>query len=159
MVDTEAFLRESNAIEGVHDDNALADALEAWNYLTECESLNHERIKKAHELLLVNRQPNIAGRYRESQVRVGDRTPPAAARVPYEIDRLLGESPPTDALDALEWHVRFELVHPFPDGNGRVGRLLYLWHCRQLTIEPIMWRADDVDGYYALFEESRDYRE
>ena len=151
MVDLETYFRESNAIEDVHDPQAIDEALEAWHYLDGLDELSHDVIKHAHELLMRNRQPDLSGEYREVQVYVGDREPPAPARVPYEMDALLERDDPETGLEALEWHVDFELIHPFRDGNGRVGRLLYLWHCRQIGIEPILWRAEDREGYYGLF--------
>jgi len=88
-------------------------------------------------------------------VRVGGDVPPPPSEVEGLLTDLVDRTP-TTGVEAIGWHVDFEKIHPFRDGNGRVGRLLYLWHCRHhLEIEPVMWRADDVAGYYALFSSSR----
>ncbi len=151
-VSIEEFLYESNAIENVHDDDALEAALSAWEYLTNQDSISHETVKETHKILLEDRQPDIAGEYRSVQVRVGSDVPPHPTIVEDLIDDLLDRVPSTGA-EAIQWHVDFEKIHPFADGNGRVGRLLYAWHCRSvLDIDPVMWRADDVSGYYALFQ-------
>ena len=40
--------------------------------------------------------------------------------------------------DIIDFHVRFERIHPFQDGNGRVGRLLLFWQCLQNGIVPFI---------------------
>lgn len=149
-IDIEEYLRESNAIESVYGDQALRDSVEAWRYLREQKQLTQEIVRGVHARVLQHRQPDIAGEYRDVQVYVGDHVPPRPDVVESEIAELL-EWVPENAVEAIEWHVRFETVHPFADGNGRVGRLLYLWHCWRLGLEPVMWRAKDKQGYYSLF--------
>ena len=152
MADIKEYLRESNAIEGVHDDEAVNTAYTAWKELKTVNELTEEAIKSAHGTLLGQRQPDIAGHYREKHVRVGGDVPPSPDEVPELMGELLTRVPETP-LEAIDWHVRFEKIHPFTDGNGRIGRLIYLWHCHQLLCQdPIIWRADDRRGYYALFD-------
>lgn len=152
MVDIREYLRESNAIEDVHDEQAVETAYEAWEELRGVNSLTDEIIKSVHGTLLQHRQPDIAGEYRDCNVRVGGDVPPSPSAVPDLMSELLSVTPDTP-LAAVDWHIRFEKIHPFADGNGRVGRLIYLWHCREvLNHDPIMWRADDRHGYYALFD-------
>jgi Fic family protein len=89
-----------------------------------------------HELAAESSPPmaRIAGTFREQQGWVGgtspvtaDYVPPAAAKVPGLVDDLCefmnrdDLSPVTQAAMA---HAQFELIHPFADGNGRVGRCL-----------------------------------
>jgi len=63
-------------------------------------------------------------------VSVGDHTPPAGGRhVPKALRALLKE---INTLSPYEFHVRYETLHPFMDGNGRTGRALWAWQMTSL---------------------------
>ena len=143
------FIRESNKIEGVTDEKAVEKSYEALWFIAEKE-LTHETVKTTHELILEDRQPDIAGEYRTTPVRIGGEIRDNHAVIHGDMDALL-DNEPSNAVEAILWHVEFEKIHPFADGNGRIGRLLYLWHCNKLNEEPVLWRADDRQGYYSLF--------
>lgn len=49
--------------------------------------------------------------------------------------------------DLLEFHYRFEAIHPFQDGNGRVGRLILFKECLRLGIVPFII-TDDLKLFY-----------
>lgn len=93
-------------------------------------------------------------------------TPPE--QVEAEIRRLVAEhdgciasaSGARSLDDLLDFHVHFERIHPFQDGNGRVGRLLLLKECLASGRTPIVI-ADDMKMYYyrgiARWNEERGY--
>ena len=156
MVDVEEFVEESNGIEGVDDEVALADSMRAWAFLEDRSELSHEVLQETHRLILERRQPDVVGHYRDRPVRVDDRLALPPGLIRPALDDLLAWEP-ANPLEAIEWHVAFERIHPFEDGNGRAGRLVYLWHCMELLgVEPVLWRASDAAGYYELFASSVD---
>ncbi len=83
---------------------------------------------------------NPAVKFREVNVVVGTSRPPDWREVPRLMDQLLKQQ----NLTPTEWFKEFEEIHPFRDGNGRVGALLYNWlkdtyHPLQLQLAPNLW--------------------
>lgn len=139
--------------------------------------IDSETIIELHRTLLSATQPRIAGVVRESQNWIGGRyhTPVGADFIPPpadEVPRLLADLaefmnrddlPAT--LQAGLTHAQFETVHPFADGNGRVGRCLIhvIFRHRGLashTVPPVsLLMATDVDGYVKALTAYRDDHE
>ena len=66
-----------------------------------------------------------SGAYRQVDVRVGRHRPPSHARVRGLIKTLSQQTTTVAELsDILQWYVDFETVHPYQDGNGRVGGIV-----------------------------------
>jgi Fic family protein len=52
-----------------------------------------------------------------------------------------------DLIDIAEFHILFERIHPFADGNGRVGRLLMAYQAIQNNIVPPLIKNESRDRY------------
>ena len=96
------------------------------------------------------------GAYKKFPNEVGGKMTTAPENVRTEIQNLLTwynslENPNLE--EVLEFHVRFEEIHPFQDGNGRVGRLVMFKECLRLGITPfIIDERHKMYYYHGLHE-------
>lgn len=81
------------------------------------------------------------GDYKQFENEVGGSKTTKPAEVAGEIKALLKEYNSKSKItfdDILDFHVRFESIHPFQDGNGRVGRLIMFKECLKHNIVPFI---------------------
>jgi Fic family protein len=122
------------------------------------KEMTKEIILSLHQMLITGIQDDIAGRFRQGNeyVRVGSHIAPAPEYVEPMIEQLLKEDREDKAwfVDKMaKFHLRFEAIHPFCDGNGRIGRVLINYQLRQLNLPPVIIRDKEKPAYYAAFPE------
>ena len=140
----------------------LARVVEYTRNKAAAGELTQDLIVLLHQMLIGGIDDEIAGRFRRSgeYVRVGTHVAPGPERVePLMAAALRDYASDLDSyfLDKVAlFHLRFETVHPFCDGNGRMGRVLINFQLYQLGLPPVIIRDKDKDIYYQAF---RDYLE
>lgn len=115
-------------------------------------------IKEIHTLVLMDR-PEDRGVYRRIPVRImgAYHVPPDPVLVPEQMEWLVAEFEGNKKLHPIEraalFHLKFEEIHPFVDGNGRTGRLILNLMLMQAGYPPINVKYSDRKRYYEAFDE------
>jgi Fic family protein len=118
-------------------------------------SMSEKVIKDIHSLVLIDRQTD-KGVYRSVPVRVGSFFPCRPYEVPIQMEQLMleynGEMQKLHVVErAALFHLKFETIHPFIDGNGRVGRLLLNLDLMKNGYPPVNIMFSDRAKYYDCF--------
>lgn len=131
------------------------------------KTITNEDILKLHTLVGKNaleREP--IGSYRTYQVYVGSHVPPEPGEIKRLMSELLawfngkGQTLPAVFSSAI-FHYQFEYIHPFGDGNGRVGRLVATWELYRRQFDTYhIFSVDEVflehrQRYYAALDNVR----
>ena len=96
------------------------------------------------------------GSYKKMPNEVGGMETTAPEKVGEQMRSLLAEynsGQKKKLRDLLDFHVRFERIHPFQDGNGRVGRLILFKECLRYGIVPFIIEDDLKLFYYRGLKE------
>ena len=121
-------------------------------------------IKELHQILKqgTNRFDWFAiGEYKKVPNVVGNMETTPPEEVPIQMKKLLVEyqnKKEKTLDDLLDFHVRFEQIHPFQDGNGRVGRLLLFKECLKYKIVPFIINDKRKLYYYRGLKNWHDER-
>lgn len=124
--------------------------------------VNKEVILLLHQMLIGGIDEKIAGRFRRpgEYVRVGTHVAPAPEQVGRLVDEIVTEyNSDLSAyfLDKIaKFHLDFENIHPFNDGNGRIGRILICYQLLRLGFPMIIIRDREKQDYYSAFGDYRD---
>ena len=101
------------------------------------------------------------GAYKQLANEVGGRETTAPREVSDRMKELLSDYRKQETVtldDLLDFHYRFESIHPFQDGNGRVGRLILFKECLRHGIVPFIIEDDMKLYYYRGLQEWRKER-
>ena len=167
--DQTRYIYETNTIgfdkEPVNIDDIMEtiNHFQCFDYMIECanNTLDEEFIKNVHKILKTNTSDSRiswfnVGEYKSRRNMVGDMKTVPPEKVKDEMNKLLEEFWKKQNIsleDILDVHVRFERIHPFQDGNGRVGRIIIFKECLKHNIVPFIIEDNLKFFYYRGLKE------
>lgn len=162
LPETEKILLEMEAskdlnLREVYEAQNLARITKYIHEKANSSDLNENLMTLLHQMLLGNIDDSIAGRFRKEHeyVRVGTHIAPAPEHIGRMIENTLIMYDSNHLEYFLEkiarFHLQFETIHPFNDGNGRIGRILINWQLLRLGFPQIIIRNKGKQKYYDTF--------
>lgn len=158
------FIFETNTLGITTESTSVDDIMETVNHFRcidyvidhAMDKMTEAHIKQLHAILKTNtsdcHKPWFAvGDYKRLPNEVGGEETVQPQDVHRRMRALLAEYNTIKKVefeDILNFHVLFERIHPFQDGNGRVGRLLLFWQCLQSAHVPFIITEDLRLFYY-----------
>jgi len=130
----------------------------AYNYIKAFRSLSQKKLLELHKIVMQDILATDLGKYRTVQVFIGKHVPPPPEKVPglmkdiFTWYRIAGKKLYPFEL-GCRFHVKFEHIHPFRDGNGRVGRLIMNFPLLKAGFPLLDITFEDRPNYYKALEE------
>lgn len=153
QIDLDRFVSERELFEAKN----LARVMEYINITAVQKVFCLEMMTFLHKMLISHIQDEIAGRFRNKDewVRVGNHIAPSPERVEALLKEMLVQYQVQDAGNIIKrisrLHLTFESIHPFVDGNGRIGRVMNNYLLIREGYVPINIAFLDRSTYYSAF--------
>lgn len=152
------FLNEGDTTANVDDIVETVNHFSCFDYMLDIadEPLSEEHIKKFHYLLKINTSDSKKAWFRVGDYKlkpniVGGIETTLPSDVPTEMKNLIENYHQKEGItvqDIIDFHFWFEQIHPFQDGNGRVGRLVIFKECLANNIIPFIIEESHKFFYY-----------
>ena len=161
--DQTRYIFETNTVdigEGIPVDDIIetVNHFRAIDYVIDVaeEPLTEQHIKELHRILKQSTKDSTlswfaVGDYKQRANVVGGHETTKPKDVPQKMKDLVSSYESKDKIeirDIIEFHYEFESIHPFQDGNGRVGRLIALKECLRHSIIPFIIEDSKKLFYY-----------
>jgi Fic family protein len=152
-IELDRFLSERELFEAKN----LARVVEYITKTAPERELDVNLVMLLHKMLIANIRDDIAGRFRNADewVRVGAHVAPGPLEVPELVLAMFAQyqgSSENIVKKIARQHLEFERIHPFVDGNGRIGRALNNYLLIRGGYVPINIKFIDRAQYYSAFQ-------
>jgi Fic family protein len=156
IFETNTISVDPNETANVDDIIETVNHFSCFDYMLDIseEDLSEDIIKEFHRILKSNTSDSRkewfkVGGYKSRPNVVGDMETTAPSKVRQAIAGLLSAyhaKKPVDFAAIVDFHYQFESIHPFQDGNGRVGRVIMFKECLKHGVVPFI-----IEDEYKLF--------
>lgn len=147
------------SVREVFEAKNLARVVQFTRTKSQESEINEEMILLLHQMLIGGIDDLIAGRFRAQSeyVRIGTHIAPA----PEHVGQMVQTALLTYTSDfgsyflekIIKFHLDFEYIHPFHDGNGRIGRVLINYQFQRLGFPSVIVRDREKRDYYTAFND------
>ena len=163
IFETNTLLFDGQTVANVDDILETANHFKLFDYMLDVADakLTENIIKEFHKILkegtLDSRKECFnVGEYKKLANEVGTMQTSSPKQVPNDMHRLMewyNSLSKVTIKEIIEFHARFEKIHPFQDGNGRVGRMIAFKECLKNNIIPFIILDKDKLFYYRGLKE------
>lgn len=169
IFETNTILFEGQTVASVDDILETANHFKLVDYMLDIaeEDLTEEIIKKFHRILKEGTMDSRkewfnVGEYKKLPNEAGMMKTTSPKETPKAMQKLIewyNSLSKITIKEIIEFHARFEKIHPFQDGNGRVGRMIMFKECLKNNIIPFIILDKDKLFYYRGLKEYQGNRE
>lgn len=163
IYETNTILFEGETIANVDDILETANHFKLVDYMLEVadEKLTEKIIKEFHKILKEGTMDSRkswfnVGEYKKLVNEAGSMKTSSPKQTPKDMQKLMewyDSLTEVTIKDIIEFHAKFEKIHPFQDGNGRVGRMIAFKECLKNNIIPFIILDKDKLFYYRGLKE------
>lgn len=169
IFETNTILFEGETVASVDDILETANHFKLVDYMLDIaeEDLTEEIIKKFHRILKEGTMDSRkewfnVGEYKKLPNEAGMMKTTSPKETPKAMQKLIewyNSLSKITIKEIIEFHAKFEKIHPFQDGNGRVGRMVMFKECLKNNIIPFIILDKDKLFYYRGLKEYQGNRE
>ena len=163
IFETNTILFEGETVASVDDILETANHFKLVDYMLDIadQNLTEDIIKKFHKILKEGTMDSRkewfnVGDYKKLANEAGNIKTSSPKQTPKDMQKLMewyNSLPKVTIKEIIEFHARFEKIHPFQDGNGRVGRIIAFKECLKNNIIPFIILDKDKLYYYRGLKE------